>query len=202
MNPSSAIGGVYDPSSNSGYGTEEYYGVGTGAYDPYVGLQQQQGYESNANVAGGYFTTVNSAYVPNPMGTALDCSTAAYERQHWQENVTNAVEPGTYYPVAEWQSPMVFGAPVSAVAYDKSYDAIYLATDTLSSSSSFSHSISRRGPPQRSAMIVTHQVGDGMLYSAVAGHPEAPPKVLQAIYSTLYGTTQTTAPTLLALVRN
>ena len=40
-------------------------------------------------------------------------------------------EPGFYYPL-EGLEPQIFGAPVSALAYDQEYEAIFVASETQS----------------------------------------------------------------------
>lgn len=87
-------------------------------------------------------------------------------------------EPGFYYPL-EGLEPQIFGAPVSALAYDQEYEAIFVASET--------QSLSRGRFNHRASMIATHATTDGMLYSSVAGHPEGPPKVLNAVYESIYG---------------
>lgn len=173
----------YDPSS--------VYNDASNYATTYYGMENDQGINSE-----GYY---------HSMG--IDATMTHEQQSSWNVGDVvgppsihdSSVEPGTYYPTVEIVSPMIYGAPISAVAYDMTHDAICIATDTLSSMSSLSStshaSSSRRLQQQRSAMLLTHQVSDGSIYSAVAGHPEAPAKVLNAIYSTIYGPTQSSIPT-------
>lgn len=93
-------------------------------------------------------------------------------------SMSPAVEPGYYFPL-EGIQPQIFGAPVSCLAYDKEYQAIFVASAT--------QSLSRGRFNHRASMLVVHSTMDGMLYSSVAGHPEAPPKVLNSTYVSIYG---------------
>jgi PAB-dependent poly(A)-specific ribonuclease subunit 2 len=76
--------------------------------------------------------------------------------------------------------PQVFGAPVSALAYDTHHEAMFVASVAQSMGRGRYHN-------HRASMLVTHSTLDAMLYSSVAGQPEAPPKVLNAIYESVYG---------------
>lgn len=88
------------------------------------------------------------------------------------------------------QSPLLYGTPISAVAYH-SDEAICAATPTQAQSAASERRSSR------AARMLTYTINDigVLLYSAVASHPEAPPSVLRAIYSALYGTAATTTTT-------
>ena len=96
------------------------------------------------------------------------------------------IAPGSLYPINSLQ-PQLHGAPVSALAYDSTYEAIFVASPT--------QSLSRGRFNHRASILSTHSTSDGMLYSSVAAHPEAPPKVLQKVYNTIYSVSTHTSPT-------
>jgi PAB-dependent poly(A)-specific ribonuclease subunit 2 len=206
----------YDPSLpiyNDGTNyTASYYGMENYHHGGVVGVEPMEHHYDDAMGIDSTLTTMgqqhqqplswkNNNNNPATRSSTIGASTIT----------TTADELGSYYPTTEILSPLLYGvAPISAVAYDMTYDAITIATDTLSSTSthpstssttsstSTSSTTSRRYQQQhlqRSAMLVTHHGSDGSMYSAVAGHPEAPAKVLQAIYSTIYGPTQSSIPT-------
>jgi PAB-dependent poly(A)-specific ribonuclease subunit 2 len=74
----------------------------------------------------------------------------------------------------------VFGDPVTAMAFDTSFAAIYVGSTT--------QSMAGRGS-SRAAMLATLSTTDGSLFASVAGHPEAPSACLSRIYASLYGST-------------
>ena len=187
-----------------GYGGN--YGGGGGGYDqPYYGggggvpppNQDTAAFYGNA---GGYATKITSfgmaGYPSNTGGGAalsFDPGAAPFDPNAGMEYAATpgspvaqraAVvaiqqqEPGYYFPL-EGLQPQIYGAPVSALAYDKEYEAIFVASTT--------QSLARGRFNHRASMLVTHSITDGMLYSSVAGHPEGPPKVLNAIYESIYG---------------
>jgi WD40 repeat protein len=94
-----------------------------------------------------------------------------------------ATAPGSFYLMGELE-PRIFGYPVSALAYDSAYSAMYIASTTQTMSST-------RWRSHRASMLVTHSTLDGMLYSSVAGHPEASPSTLAATYQCMYGISKT-----------
>ena len=100
-----------------------------------------------------------------------------------QHQAVETTERGNYALLNEF-APRIFDYPVSALAYDTAYNAIYVASTTQSMSST-------RWRNNRASMLVTHSTTDGMLYSSVYGHPEAPPSILQAIYRCMYGIAKT-----------
>jgi PAB-dependent poly(A)-specific ribonuclease subunit 2 len=107
-----------------------------------------------------------------------------YGVSEWNQNGPQdpslTAEPGSYYEVAPLQ-PHLYGAPVSAIAYDGGYAAMYVASVALSMPSS------GRRLCHGASMLVTHSTTDGSLYASVAGHPEAPAKALTTIYDTVFG---------------
>ena len=185
----------YPYDSNNQYDPLSMYHDEPNYANTYYGMEHDQGMNnSESYMTLGQQSSWNTGTVQDVVGTSHHLPGTM------DASVATELQSGTYYPVNEILSPMIYGAPISAVAYDMTYDAVCIATDTLSSVSSntlsqhTSHT-SRRMPPQRSAMLVTHQVSDSSMYSAVAGHPEAPAKVLNAIYNTIYGPTQSSIPT-------
>eukprot|EP00934_Nitzschia_sp_Nitz4_P005448 Nitzschia sp. Nitz4//scaffold106_size73319//39007//43304//NITZ4_005738-RA/size73319-augustus-gene-0.3-mRNA-1//1//CDS//3329532526//5438//frame0 len=95
-----------------------------------------------------------------------------------------APTPGSFYFHDEIM-PETHGLPVSALAVDTAYHATYVAsmTQTVSSTRWRSH---------RASILATHNSIDGMLYSTVAGHPEAPPTTLQSVYDCMFGISRVT----------
>lgn len=89
-----------------------------------------------------------------------------------------STEAGYYHHIEGFQ-PQIFGAPITAMAYETEYEAIFVASAT--------QSMSRGRYNHRASMLVTHSTLDAMLYSSVAAQPEGPPKVLNAIYESVYG---------------
>lgn len=88
-------------------------------------------------------------------------------------------EHGFFSPLASLQAPFV-GDPVSALAYDKTYSAIRVASASKSIGAA-------RYNDHKVSMLVTQSLDDGSVYSSVAGHPEAPAKILNKVYDTIYG---------------
>lgn len=159
----------YDPSAMS---PNTYGGMqetsGGAYYDPSTGFQPDY-----------------NAYYP-PETAAF---TAASDTLPWNEQIAEPQEsllPGCYYPtVPNVLQPQLYGAPISAVAYDNEYEAIYVTSQ--------SQSYSRT---KRDSMMAVHSTLDGMLYSSCAAHPEASASTLQTIYNVFYRSpTSSTAST-------
>lgn len=151
-NPYSRPTGTYDASYN-GQGQGDEYSMGPSVVEYYDGEDDyypQQEY--------------TDAEWNNPKGS---------------QDLSQTAEPGSYYPATPLQ-PQLYGAPVSAVAYDDGYAAMYVASVSQSMSTG-------RRLSHRASMMVTHSTTDGSLYASVAGHPEAPAKALTALYETIYG---------------
>ena len=142
-----------------GYGMQQempHYGVqasmesGGAYYDPSVGYQQDY-----------------NAYYPQTDYTS-DPAAAP-----WNEPpIAATLVPGSYYPtVPNIIQPQLYGAPISALAYDDEYEAIYVASQT--------QPFNRK---RRASMMVTHSTLDGMLYSSCAAHAEADQSTLRTLY--------------------
>jgi hypothetical protein len=161
FDPSQASGGypVRIPSTKQDYYT--YYAPGdVQAYDQSTLAAVSGGYE------GGWTTTADQ-----------------------QQDLARSTEPGYYYPISPIHPQTTAGDPVTAIAYDDLYAAIYMATPSRSMSGG------KRFNDHRASMLVTHSTTDGMLYSSVAAHPEAPPKVLNSVYDLIYGASSTATST-------
>jgi hypothetical protein len=112
-----------------------------------------------------------------------------------------STEPGFYYPLAPIM-PQWGTAPVTAIAYDETYAAMYVASATQSNgrpSASAARYNSQSDHPNydRSAMLSIHSTNpmdNGMLYASVAGHPEASKDALTGVYRSMYGFSGTTTP--------
>lgn len=119
-----------------------------------------------------YADPTDQYYLPYPTQAAeyLDPT------PNWNEAVFEGI-PGCHYPIANL-SPQLYGAPISAVAYDDEYEAIYVASHTQALGR-------RRG--NRASMMVMHSTLDGMLYSSCAAHPEADSATMNCLYQVMYG---------------
>ena len=82
-----------------------------------------------------------------------------------------------YYHFSSQLDPQLCSAPVSAIAYDDTFSAMYVASHT--------QQFGERS--RRASMLVTHNIGTGMVHSSCAGHPECETKTLNTIYRTFYG---------------
>jgi PAB-dependent poly(A)-specific ribonuclease subunit 2 len=89
-------------------------------------------------------------------------------------------EAGCYSPLGAFK-PQIYGVPVSAIAYDGTFEAMYVASVTQSMCSRFNG--------HRASVLAMHQTTDGSVYSSVAGHPEGPGHILNNIYDSVYGMT-------------
>jgi hypothetical protein len=178
----------YEP-SGQGYYNAGYYGEG-GPQSMYEGGGGEQAYyqEGGAGVyAPGYGAeATDPSYQNQQYGYSQG---AAWNQQpqgsnEWSPEVAaKPTKPGSYYLHNEF-APQVFGFPVSALAFDPAYEAMYIASTTQSLSST-------RWRSNRDSMLATHSTLDGSLYSSVAGHPEAASSTLQAVYECMYGIPKT-----------
>jgi len=115
------------------------------------------------------------AYGDSSAGEGYFGAENAYYHSHGGPPETAYFEPqtakrGFYYPT-ETLELQVFGASVSAVAYDDTYSVVYVG----------------RRRNHRASMLATHSTTDGLLYASVAGHPEAPASLLNLIYESVFG---------------
>jgi len=120
------------------------------------------------------------------------------QEQHY-DDMQAIPKAGCYYPVSPVMPPWGT-APVTAIAFDNKYDAMYLASTTMSNGRPTAVRL-KTDPHQpnydRHAMLSvhnTHPTVNGMLYASVAGHPEASSNALMSIYSCLYGFSHNTTP--------
>ena len=167
----------------------------------YYGHQQQQVYSTN-NPYNGYVSqgTAGNEEIYYDQHQSPLLNAGAYGdwngmgEKHGQnpENFVSSTKPGYYYPVSPLM-PQWGSAPVTAIAYDNAYGALYLASPTLSNGRPPSTRLQMK-PQQanydRFAMLSIHSTNpadNGMLYSSVAGHPEASRNALMGVYSCLYG---------------
>ena len=190
FNPS---GGGYAYQGGGGYDNSGYYEE-TPQENPYGGGRGEEYYPET-----GYYPQEQQQQQPSAYGTQHYDDPSYVGEGGYGDGTAYGTEwnatgnagytvpemvPGCYYPDAQLPEimPQVFGAPVTAISYDHDFAAIYVA------SASQSDRQPHRGSPaqHRSAMMATHSTSDGALYSAVAGHPEAPASVLTTIYSSLY----------------
>lgn len=189
----------YDPSSGA-----YYYGQPQTTTAAAGGHQQATMYDASyvdPSMDAYYGGEQAGYYVPQPEMHATD-PTAAYGE--WTPggvvaaqqlplvhppDPSELVEDGYYFPKEAIQS-QAFGDPITAIAYDDAYEAMYVASAALSGGPR------RRVNEHRSSMLYTHSTLDGSLYSMVAGHPEAPAHILNAVYDSIYGVTAgATSPT-------
>jgi hypothetical protein len=107
------------------------------------------------------------------------------------------IAAGYYYPDDALQVPNPLGEgvdPITCLAYDEMYDALYASvpSQSLQPRRAFrEHRASMLLALTSSSGEVNHGVsgdaGGMVLYSSVAGHPEAPTSVLNAAYHAMYG---------------
>ncbi len=106
-----------------------------------------------------------------------------YEYQQEFGDYSVQVKEGSFYLHSE-MVPFAQTAAVSSLAFDDSFQGLYTASTTQNVSST-------RWNSHKASMLVTHNTTDGMLYSSVAGHPEASPSTLQTIYEGIFGIPRT-----------
>lgn len=181
----------YDP-SGQGYYSEGYNeGYYQGGGGPHI---YPEGGEAYYDAGGG-----GTGYPPSYNG--VDAATSYYPQQQYDysqgswdqgqgshdwnnsQSATNSTKKGNFYFHTEF-TPQISGFPVSSLAYDAAYEAMYVASTTQSVSST-------RWKSHRASMLVTHSTLDGMLYSSVAGHPEASSSALQTVYGCMFGIPKT-----------
>ncbi|KAG7343374.1 exonuclease [Nitzschia inconspicua] len=108
-----------------------------------------------------------------------------------QQQQQPTVEKGTYYQESEFSVELLYGHAVNALAYDPMYECLYVAGTTQNVSTT-------RFNAHRASLLCTYTTSNpspqlvqhgqtSILYSSVAGHPEASSSTLQAVYQTMYG---------------
>ena len=182
----------YDPSTVGNISQQHYNNAyGGGSYADYYPPQHQPQYSSSFDYGqgggggggGGGGAVIDECNPYAGAGTGEYYPTEAVMASSASFDSTN-VEPGSLYPHKEYPvlHPQVYGAPVTAMAFDPSFTAMYVASATQRM---VEHP---RAPGQhRASMLVTHQTVDGSLYASVAGHPEASSSVLKQVYASIYG---------------
>ena len=152
---------------NSGYGGDQNFDQGS--------MYQQQGFNRD-NIGidpGSHYPQQQQPY---------GYSEGGWEQQpvgqQWN-SASEKTQDGTFYFNADF-TPQISGYPVNSLAFDSAYEAIYVASATQSVSST-------RWRGHNASMLVTHSTSDGMLFSSVAGHPEATSSTLQSVYNCLFG---------------
>mmetsp|Transcript_18582 Transcript_18582/g.50803 ORF Transcript_18582/g.50803 Transcript_18582/m.50803 type:complete len:1506 (+) Transcript_18582:92-4609(+) len=159
----------------SGYNQHHRQSTNYNDYPLPGGGEQQALYYGDGDESGYY----SSSYQPGGVSGSGAHVHADPALQPQQQSAAAVGEP---YPIESLPTQLT-GTPISALAYDNTYDAIFVASET--------QSLTRGRFNHRASMLLTHSTTDGMLYSSVAGHPEAPPLVLKNLYGAIYSTTGT-----------
>jgi PAB-dependent poly(A)-specific ribonuclease subunit 2 len=133
--------------------------------------------------------------------------------------VAVSTSPGQYYLDGELL-PQIYDHAVSAVAYDRSYRCLYISSTTQSSTTQgigggggrFASQWSRGGAASvPSSLLMSYStqsrrnivvedgrqglfMDGGMMYSSVAGHPQASSSTLECIYEAIYGVSKVVLP--------
>lgn len=177
----------YNP-SGQGYYNSGYYD--NGINEQITGMYPDQGYYPDASSMGGmygqasYAETMDQSYYPQHQGYDYSGQSSQVYGGGYQQPAAAAAKDGSFYFHSEIV-PQIYGSPVNALAYDAAYQAMYIASTTQSMSST-------RFRSHQASMLVTHNTLDGMLYSSVAGHPEASSSTLQTVYECMFGIPKTT----------
>lgn len=102
----------------------------------------------------------------------------------WDDQSTT--KSGDYFYSSEF-SPEVYDHAISALAFDPTYECMYLASTTQNMSSARY----TKAKSHRASLLLTYSsttpAKEYFMYSSVAGHPEAPLSTLRAIYESIYG---------------
>eukprot|EP00980_Cylindrotheca_fusiformis_P010035 scaffold2214_cov139-Cylindrotheca_fusiformis.AAC.32 len=169
----------FDPSGQAFFDetTAGYYGNP----DQMIYSRGAQGvYQQDGTAAGMYPPPYsNNVYVQNQ----YDFSQQGWNPQQQANIAEPSISPGSYYFHSEF-TPQLFGFPVTSLAYDASYDAMYVASATQAMTTT-------RWKAHRASMLAIHSTTNGMCYSSVGGHPEAPMSVLNSVYESIYGIAKT-----------
>ena len=154
----------------SGYtGQGEYYDSGgAGGYfapgDPYAADDPSSyGYGGASGDGYGYSE-------PHQYGEDYASYSQSYD---YAAAAASSVEDGSFFPSSELA---VGQTAVTALALDTSSDALYVG--------STAHSFSYKS---RAATLSTYSLSDQMIYSRVAGHPEASASTLHSVYTAIFG---------------
>ncbi|KAL3944634.1 MAG: hypothetical protein SGBAC_001294 [Bacillariaceae sp.] len=172
---------------NSGYhpADQGYYDVSAGGYADRSQIYPEQGQMYPQEVGGGMHGDMNadSQYYSqyNHQAGWNHQQDQGGGPQNWASPETTA--RGSYGYHADF-APQVFGFPVTALTFDASYDAMYVASATQSMTTT-------RWKAHRASVLAVHNTLDGMCYSCVGGHPEAPSSTLSQVYECMYGINKT-----------
>lgn len=184
----------------------EMEGYSEQMYDPYFLQQQQQQQQQSLPSEYGDYSVSAAEGGMSPLVMPTDKMSSSTTPTTIIPDVTT--ETGAFYPLPPL-TPQLYGAAVSAIAYDTEYQAMYVAShchpttspNHLSGMMTTSTTTTTRGNSNyhptltSSSMLVTHSTKDGMLYSSCAGHPQASTNTLQQLYQLLYqGTTGMQVP--------
>jgi len=168
----------YDPSGQGYYdGSAGYYA--DSSQQMYAGQGQMYPQE----VGGGMYEDMNadSQYYSQYDQSGWNNQQQDQGYQNWASPETTA--RGSYAYHAEF-APQIFGFPVTSLTFDASYDAMYVASATQSMTTT-------RWKAHRASVLAVHNTVDGMCYSCVGGHPEAPSSTLSQVYECMYGIKRT-----------
>lgn len=169
------MSGYYDPGYYQGGHQQTYTGEAFYAGDPnQPGQFGQQAYLATGDMNPSYYNASNQDFGYSQQG-------GVFGNGYTQAgaSATLPTKEGTFYFHDEF-APQINGSPISAVAMDGAFQAMYVASTTQVVSST-------RWKSHRSSMLATHNTLDGMIYSAVAGHPEASSATLQTVYECMFG---------------
>lgn len=170
---------------NSGYdpSAQGYYDGSAGYYADTTQMYPGQGQMYPQDAGGGMYGELN----PDPQYFSQYDQSGSWNQQNqggqtWANPETNTAR-GSYGYQAEF-TPQIFGFPVSSLAFDASYDAMYVASVTQSMTTT-------RWKAHRASVLAVHNTMDGMCYSCVGGHPQAPSSALSQVYESIYGIKKT-----------
>jgi WD40 repeat protein len=155
--------------------------------NPYQQQQQQHGDPRQYYVID---ASGQEAYYDDGSGTGMMRMQhpAAWSTQQ-ERAAASTSDSGSYYFDSEFTPELLYGHAVSALAYDHSYECMYLSgtTQTMSSTRFNAHRSSFLMTYTTPSSTDIHVQQGNILFSSVAGHPEASASTLQAVYKTVYG---------------
>ena len=195
---------------------EAYNSMYQGSMDPYS-YQHHQQQQQQQQQQPQYMDPSQQAYQQYPSQQGWDMTGAMsvdphqgmmmmmhpgdmQQQQHGWQTTSGSVgtnsataKKGDYYFDTEFTADeLLYGHAVNAVAYDPTYGCMYL-TGTTQNVSSIRYKV------HRASLFMTYTtkspnpsnpssfINDSILYSSVAGHPEATSTILQAVYTSVYG---------------
>ena len=149
-------------------GQGEYYDNGGGGY-----FDQSDIYAADDPSSNGYSRASGDGYgyrEPHQYGEEYASYSQAYD---YVAAAASSAEDGSFFPSSEFAMGQT---AVTSIGFDTSYDALYVG--------STAHSFSCKS---RAAALSTYSLSDHMIYSTVAGHPEAATSTLHSVYTAMYG---------------